>query len=95
MNFGAPIIKAGMWTTQPCYGFDKDRLVLDIEQLMNLQFSVEKESPLEMCPDYEWRNRTFDSRYTKLGEISLYDLQKENGVLYEINKLVPLDALDP
>lgn len=93
-KFGAPLIKAGFsYGGDPCYGFNRDRMIFYQFESDAMQFLIEKEDTVRQCPVYDWRNRTFDSRYDNIGEITLHQLQLENGVLDAIDKIIPLDYL--
>lgn len=50
-KFGTPLIKAGLsYGGTPCYGFNRDRLILYEYQMDLMQFLIEKESPIWQCP---------------------------------------------
>ena len=76
--FGTPLIKGGIQSNQvPCYGYDRERLVLPAEQMSAMHFLIEKESPLlEQCPSHPWRDNRLDTRFYAIGEVSLFDLQE-------------------
>ena len=69
-------------TELPCYGPNKDRLILSENEIAFLQIDVEKELPIEQCPGYPWRRNTEnrDRRYSEIGFTTLKALQEDNGV---------------
>ena len=78
-------------TEVPCFGYEKDRLILKTEQMENLTFTIEKELPIKACPEYEWK-RTVDKddRFNVIEWTSLGDLQESSGVYDAILKNIPL-----
>ena len=63
-------------TVQPCYGPEKETIVLSEEFIDQLQFTIEKENPpLVACSLYDWRkNLLRDLRYETIGYTSLWIL---------------------
>ena len=86
-----------MNTQVPCYGFDSERLILSKNQMQQIDFSIEKETPIETCPKYEWMTQDISnqkSKFTTVGYVSLQLLQWQNNVYKEIDTIVPLDSID-
>ena len=86
----SPIISTEINIEIPCFGPDKDRLVVGrAESYFNANFTgtfpYENENPISTCPEYEWRPDQYlhDFRHGVLGAIDLYQLQKANGI-YDI-----------
>ena len=60
-----------------------------------IKFSIEKEEPIEKCPEYEWMNTPYaDKRYQTVGYVSLDLLQKSSGVYQAIDTILPLKSID-
>ena len=78
-----PVISTSINTVQPCYGPDRERLVVGDEGgFYMINFPIEKEDPLTKCPLYDWRRNLFnDHRYDTIGYTSLYMLQDSNGII--------------
>ena len=71
-----------MNTELPCFGPDKERLILSESEIEYLQLDIEKELPITQCQGYPWRRNTQnrDGRYTEIGFTTLKSLQEANGV---------------
>ena len=77
----SPLIGATINTKAPCYGSNRDKLVLKHEQILSSSFYLEKEEPVYFCPYVNYKqNRSGDERYNSIGLITLYDLQSSNGI---------------
>lgn len=59
-----PIIDTSLNTQRPCYGSEKESLVLTANQIENIQVSLEKEQMLTACTENAWRSSPSDERYT-------------------------------
>mmetsp|Transcript_42405 Transcript_42405/g.55914 ORF Transcript_42405/g.55914 Transcript_42405/m.55914 type:complete len:154 (-) Transcript_42405:1785-2246(-) len=85
-----PVISTSINSVKPCYGVDKERVVLGDNGFDLISFPLEKEEPLQRCPHYEWRRSGYDDeRYDIIGTTSLYMLQSSNNVFDEIDKSIP------
>ena len=50
------MISTAINTVQPCFGPEKNRIVLGEDYIDLIQFNIEKEeAPLESCAVYDWR----------------------------------------
>ena len=86
----SPFILSELNTALPCYGYDKERLILSTSQLEKLNFSLEKEEPVVTCTTYPWRKSGSEHRYTRLGFSStLSELQEANGVNDRLRSVLP------
>lgn len=74
----------------PCYGDDKDRLVLSSTDVDLMRIELEKEEPIDHCPYYPWRGvQKNDERYFPIGYQDFYQLQESNGVYDTLEKVAP------
>ena len=53
-----PIIGSAMNTFIPCFGHNSERLILGGDEMEKAKFSIEKEEPLEICPNVIWRDES-------------------------------------
>ena len=80
-----PIISTAINSVKPCYGTDRERLVLGDQGADLIRFPIEKEEPLVDCPFNIWkRASTEDSRFSVIGSTSLAELQASNGILKKL-----------
>ena len=87
----SPFIGSELNTGPPCYGDDKERLILSTSQLEQLDFSLEKENPIVTCSSYSWRRSTSEDRYTALKfSLSLSELQEASGVNERLRTVMPI-----
>ena len=66
----APIISSAINTlgNYPCFGPDRDRLIIAEGELLWLDFGLELESPVYNCTEYTWRQiQDIDKRYDTVG----------------------------
>ena len=58
VGFGKePIIATTMNSVKPCYGTDRNRLVVgDAQNRALISFPLEREAELLKCPEFDWRN---------------------------------------
>ena len=85
-----PVISTAMNSIKPCYGTDRERLVLGENGFNLIQFPLEQEDPLIRCPHYDWRRSGVDDdRYDIIGTTSMYMLQNSNGVFQALDQAVP------
>ena len=76
-----PVISTHLNTVKPCFGPDRDRLVLGTGGSDLIKFPIENEDPIENCPTFDWRQTTYmDQRYNTIGYTNLWMLQEAAGV---------------
>ena len=51
----SPIIGTELNTQVPCFGPDRERLVIGKENLELVEFPIENEDPIGLCPEYDWK----------------------------------------
>ena len=89
----APIISSAINSkgNYPCFGPDKDRLIIPEDDFLWLDFSLELESPISNCTEYTWRQEIeeTDDRYDTVGFTNLYQFQFDNGVYDALYEEVP------
>ena len=57
-----PIISTAINTKQPCFGLEKDAMILGSDGKANLSFELEKEVTVENCSIDDWRKNMFEDR---------------------------------
>ena len=72
----------------PCYGYDKEKLVLNPWQDTRALFEIDRS--IRQCPVFNWRTEVEDVRHSKLDiNVTYGDLQKDNGVYEALASLIP------
>ena len=67
------VISTTINTQEPCYGQDRDRLLLlktreNVSQIHDITIPIERDTPLSECPEYEWRLNSDDQdRFFTIG----------------------------
>ena len=74
----------------PCYGPDRERLLLGERGMELLKFSIEREEPLAACPSYSWRDNSVDAqRFDSVGITTMHLIQESNGVFERLDARIP------